>query len=80
MCSRVPKYENAVQKMFHQQLVIDPDILKDFSQFPEMEHICYPEISERGSVIVDLTLTTELVKKDRNHTPGKDSKAKAIKT
>ena len=66
--------------MFHQQLVIDPDILKDFSQFPEMEHICYPEINERGSVIVDLTMTAEPVKKDRSRTPGKDTKVKAIKT
>ncbi len=58
LCSRVPKYDNAVQKLFHQQVVIDPDILKDFSLFPEMDQICYPEMGERGgSIVVDLTGT-----------------------
>jgi Leucine-rich repeat (LRR) protein len=31
LCTRIPKYEAAVQKLFHQSLIIDPDILKDFS-------------------------------------------------
>jgi len=46
-------------------IILDPLSLKDFSQFQDMEHICFP-CYERRSLVVDLTKEEE-----RSRTPKK---------
>ena len=42
LTKRTPKYEAAIEQMFGRAMNVDPVELKDFSTFPEMEHVCFP--------------------------------------
>ena len=43
LTKKIPKYEAAIEHMFGRSMNVDPMELKDFSIFPEMEHVCFPQ-------------------------------------